>query len=348
MTPLIGILYLDTQLLGIVVLYQYQLYNNLHGKAEIPVYINPNSTEHNEPYNMTDIIEKLMQKVEKNTIDIGEVKQDTIPELEKKTQDIEDIVDTMKHNEDSLETEKRDWFAAYNTVNYISGISAKPDIIPFTVIDDDNNKKQVSNNNDNDKGIFETVGIGLGRLKKQITQKPKKNNIDWNEIDDRRHRYLGNNNIISPDTSSTLNPHDCLQFAAEDNWIEFHLSHRIKPTNFKYIHIDKNKIDKSDWNKSPKKFTLKGKLKTNDEWKLIKIDQKHTEKEVMDPTDREDSSIELQLIPDREIEFVRVEYETNPDAKTTRLYRFRIGIGSDSEKIAENDERNDSDNDNKI
>lgn len=386
-------------LLAIIVLYQYQLHNNLHGKADVPIYINPNTTQPNIPFDMEKFIKRydelqkqidknkrdiatnkaipidemknrldqveekvndqksLSEQVQQNTKDIGQVKKDAIPALENKTQEIEQTVDTMINIEDTLKTQ--DWFAAYNTINYIAGISAKPDIIPFRVMDDkdidDNQAGNSNNNNDNkdkdkdknkDRGIFETVGIGLGRLKKQITGKPKKNNIDWNEMDDHRHRYLGNNNIISPDTSSTLNPQDCLQFATKDNWIEFHLSHKIKPTNFKYIHIDKDKIDKNDWNKSPKKFTLKGKLNKNDPWEDIEI-LSNKEKQTMDI---KDSSIDLELSPNREIEFVRIVYDTNDDAETTRLYRFRIE--SDSEKIAkyesaqnENDQNDQSEND---
>ena len=234
-------------------------------------------------------------------------------------------MDTKINAKDILEHQV--WYSAYKTVNYISGISNKPKTIPFGVSDDTNNDDDnnrligYDNDNDNETGFVDTITTGLGILHERIVGTAKSSNVlDWNGFDDHKHRYLGNNNIINPATSSTLNPHDCLQFAPKDNWIELHLSHRIRPTNFIYIHIDKTKIDKNDKNKSPKRFRLFGKLISSDDWKEIKI-LENNQKQIMDI---DDNVIELELIPESEVEFVKIEYETNDNAETTRLYRFRI------------------------
>eukprot|EP00486_Rosalina_sp_Unknown_P013854 CAMPEP_0201595794 /NCGR_PEP_ID=MMETSP0190_2-20130828/192675_1 /ASSEMBLY_ACC=CAM_ASM_000263 /TAXON_ID=37353 /ORGANISM="Rosalina sp." /LENGTH=490 /DNA_ID=CAMNT_0048055893 /DNA_START=88 /DNA_END=1563 /DNA_ORIENTATION=- len=107
-------------------------------------------------------VAKNTQDIRKNNDSLTEVKEDTLPILEKKTKDIEDAVGTKMNVDDILE--QRAWYNAHNVVNYISGIHRKPNIIPFVVIDNDNNKKENeanSNDNDNDnnnnKGFVDTV-----------------------------------------------------------------------------------------------------------------------------------------------------------------------------------------------
>jgi len=141
-------------------------------------------------------------------------------------------------------------------------------------------------------------------------------------------------NIAHADTAATLQPQDCLQFDARDNWIELQLSQKIKPTHFEYIHIEKTKIDRDDRVHSPKRFDLFGKLSSDDEWMPIDIEE--GQNEILDV---DHSSIRLQLIPKHDVKFIRVQYETNEDALFTRLYRLRIE--SDGEVVQRYTHQND-------
>lgn len=249
------------------------------------------------------------EKIQKNKENIA-INEENVSSVQNQSDINEERIGEVEQSMNN-QSDIREYIKLQNEFNWISGVSNKPKEIDDGFVDDRNEKK-------NDGGgnlfgqVFEFFENGTRRMHEKLAGSNK-----WTYDE---HKNLANKNLAGPEGPSQLNPGDCVAFLSQDNWIEFRLSQKIKPTNFEYNHIDKTRIDKKDKNKSPKRFKLFGKLENNDDdW--IEIDIENDDENIMEI---DDSSIRLQLVPQNEFKFIRVEYETNENAEITRLYRFRI------------------------
>ena len=220
----------------------------------------------------------------------------------------------MKHKADnSMLFDINQWFENERRTNWISGVIAKPQTIPYSFNDhgtmqfvegSENKKKKKPDN------LWSAIVRGSEIWHEQM--------VGNNDKEKNKNDFVGNVDITDSATSSTLRPNDCLQFATEtkSRWIEVSLLEKMIPFEFEYIHIDKAKLAEKDRNKSPKRFRFFGKVRGGkysqievEEDKILKVNE---------------SSLRLRLNAKNGVEIMKIEYDVNDDATMTRIYRMRI------------------------
>lgn len=243
---------------------------------------------------------------------------DEITDLQANSAQINAQIDKVKHNMFTPEQlaifgDMTDLYELQSSENWIAGITAHPPLQPFgnahPIVCDDYHRDL------SDFGV-ETLTNGLRRIKRGYDS--------WREQQLKNPKHFefqdtANLNIAHPDTPSTLRPHDCLQFAADDGnrWIEIKLSQSIIPAEFLYIHIDKASISEEDLLMAPSGFRLFGKDGSND-WSTM---------DVVGSTSMDDhrSVLKMEFVSnERAIDSMRIEWDTRELASSTRLYRMVV------------------------
>ena len=244
--------------------------------------------------------QSLEEAVRRNTQNIAVNTEDLI----EKMQQISDLSHTVNRKADVSEIEPLRIYWEYesrtNWISHIVATSSKP--IPYAL---DGNKAVEQRPKDN-RGIFDVVADGFQHWSDQQLGRPKR-------------KMNGNQDITDTATSATLRPFDCLQFANDDTsqWIEVSLIEKMKPFEFVYIHMDKAKLQENDRNKSPKRFRFYGRIKLDEPWTIMEV----KEDKILDVNE---SVIKLQFEENTGFKFMRIEYDVNEGAPTTRIYRMRI------------------------